>query len=502
MHERSGRLQLPVVARDLLIGDVFANAARAVPNRAAAVLGEESIPFGELDRRANQLVRALSGAGVQRKDAVITCCPSSLALVAVFAAVAKMGSLFGPLNPALGAVELGAIASIVQPALLIADESTIDQTRRVADGLGARVLTIGQLGALADVEDEGELIGYHVDERDPHVALFTSGSTGTPKGAVISHRTSFLRTHPGALIEPRGAMVCPYPMFHMAAWTIALQQWQGRDAVVFVERADAESICAAVERHQATRLNCIPAVWRRILDHLSTSPTRDMSSVRFADTGTSATPPELLRAIEAALPAAQIRVFYGSTEAGSVAMLEHGDLAAKPGRCGQPGPLVEVRVDDGHQLWVRGPLLFDGYLGDPAATSDALVDGWFRTGDLVEVDDEGYLTIVGRVADVVRTGGETVSPSEVEAVLVTHPAVADVAVVGLPDADYGEVVCAVVVVDSADSAPTLAALRQYCDGQLAPFKHPRRLEVVEVIPRTSSTQQVQRRLLVERLALL
>jgi acyl-CoA synthetase (AMP-forming)/AMP-acid ligase II len=241
-------------------------------------------------------------------------------------------------------------------------------------------------------------------------------------------------------------------------------------------------------------------VWRRILDHLSTSPTPHMPSVRFADTGTSATPPELLRAIEAALPAAQIRVFYGSTEAGSVAMLEHGDLAAKPGRCGQPGPLVEVRVDDDHQLWVRGPLLFDGYLGDPAATSDALVDGWFRTGDLVEVDDEGYLTIVGRVADVVRTGGETVSPSEVEAVLVTHPAVADVAVVGLPDADYGEVVCAVVVVDSADSAPTLAALREYCAGQLAPFKHPRRLEVVEVIPRTSSTQQVQRRLLVERLA--
>ena len=324
------------MARDLLIGDVFANAARAVPNRAAAVLGEESITFGEVDRRANQLVRALAGVGVRRKDAVISCCQSGLDLIPAFAAVAKMGSLFCPLNPALGPVELTAIATNVRPALLIADEVNVDQIRRMGESLGVRVLTFGELAALAGVEEDGEPIGHHVDERDPHVAFFTSGSTGAPKGAVISHRTSFLRTHPGALIEPRGAMVCPYPMFHMAAWTIALQQWQGRDAVVLVERADAESICVAVERHRATRVNCIPAVWRRILDHLSAGHSRDMSSVRFADTGTSATPPELLRAIEAALPTAHIRVFYGSTEAGSVAMLAHGDLAAKPGAAGSP----------------------------------------------------------------------------------------------------------------------------------------------------------------------
>jgi acyl-CoA synthetase (AMP-forming)/AMP-acid ligase II len=318
---------------------------------------------------------------------------------------------------------------------------------------------------------------------------------------VISHRVSFLRTHPGALLERRGAMVCPYPLFHMGAWTIALQQWQARDRVVFVESADAATICAAVEAHRATRLNCIPAVWRRILDHLVSArgEGRDLSSVRMADSGTSATPPELLEAIEAALPQATIRVFYGSTEAGSVAALEHADIRRKPGSCGVPAPSTEVRIDAQGELWVRGPLLFDGYFDDPTATADALVEGWYRTGDLAEIDDEGYLSIVGRAREVIRTGGETVVPTEIEAALAGHPAIADLAVVGVPDPDWGEVVTAAVVLAPGASAPSVDELRRHCRGRLAPFKQPRRVVVVEAIPRTPSTSQVQRRLLVERL---
>jgi acyl-CoA synthetase (AMP-forming)/AMP-acid ligase II len=155
-------------------------------------------------------------------------------------------------------------------------------------------------------------------------------------------------------------------------------------------------------------------------------------------------------------------------------------------------------VGDGGELWVRSPLLFDGYLGDDIATAEALVHGWYRTGDLAEVDGEGYLTIVGRARDVIRTGGETVSPTEVEAVLSRHPGVGDVAVVGVPDPSWGETVCAVVVATPGAVPPSLEDIRAHCDGELARFKHPRRLEIVDVIPRTPSTLQVQRRLLVER----
>jgi acyl-CoA synthetase (AMP-forming)/AMP-acid ligase II len=348
------------------------------------------------------------------------------------------------------------------------------------------------LARLAAGEDDADITADGLREDDDHVLFFTSGSTGEPKGVPLSHRVSFLRSHPGGQLEPRGVMVCTFPTFHMAAWTIALQQWQARDGVVFVSRAGAEEICAAVSRHGAERLYCIPAVWRRVLDHPGAAAA--LGTVRFADTGTSATPPELLDALAAALLGAYLRVFYGSTEAGNVTALEHADLRRKPGSCGVPGPAVQVRRAPDGELLVRGPVVFAGYLD-----GSGLVDGWYRTGDLVDVDAEGYLSIVGRVRDVIRTGGETVAPVTVEAVLAGHPAIADVAVVGLPDGQWGEIVCAAVVPRPGHAAPTLAELRDFCADRLPRFARPRRVELVDAIPRTDSTAQVRRPLLTEHL---
>jgi acyl-CoA synthetase (AMP-forming)/AMP-acid ligase II len=289
-----------------------------------------------------------------------------------------------------------------------------------------------------------------------------------------------------------------FPLFHMAGWTIAMGQWQARDAVVFTP-PDPVALAAAVARHRATRMNCIPLVWRRILDAVAAGAVApaSLSSLRFADTGTSATPPELLTAIRGLVPRATVRVFYGSTEAGNVASLEMSDFDRSPGRVGPPSLLTRARVTGSGELEVTGPLLFDGYFEDPVATAAALVDGWYRTGDLAEIDDDGLLTITGRAHATIRTGGETVAPTEVEQVLRDHPAVADVAVVGLADAEYGEIVCAVVV-PRDEHPPTLDDLRAHASGALAGYKLPRRLEVVDEIPRTAATGQVQRHLVVER----
>jgi acyl-CoA synthetase (AMP-forming)/AMP-acid ligase II len=289
-------------------------------------------------------------------------------------------------------------------------------------------------------------------------------------------------------------------MFHMAAWTQALQQWHARGTVVFTT-GDAGEICRAIDRHGASRINAIPAVWRRIAA-FAASPegaVLDLTSVRFADTGTSATPPDLLASIRATVPNAAVRVFYGSTETGAATMLADADIDRKPGSAGAVAPFTAIRIAEDGELQVRGPQVFERYDGDPEATTAAFTaDGWYRTGDLARQDGEGYVTIVGRVGNLIRTGGEAVVPDEVEAVLQEHPAVADVAAVGIPDAAWGEVVCAVVV-PAAGAAPTVDELAAHCDGRLARFKRPRRVVVVEEIPRTASTGQVQRRLIVDRL---
>lgn len=478
----------------LLIGDVFTNAARAVPGRVAVVHGDRTLDFAELERAANRVARHLAAAGVGPGARVVTWCTTTIDVVPLFAAAAKLGALFVPLNGLLGPGELEELLVAAGPDVLVVDSAHEDQARSLRPSAVA-------LDALLD--ESAAFDGGRFDPppglggASPHVAFFTSGSTGRPKGVVLSHEANWLRSHPGALLEPRGAMVCPYPLFHMGAWTIALQQWQARDAVVLVP-GDATAICDAVEQWRATRLNCVPAVWRRLLGALGPSGPGPLSSLRFADTGTSATPPELLEAMAALLPDAHLRVFYGSTEAGTVTCLGQSDMARKPGSCGPPAPGVEVRVDDDGEVWARTTTMFDRYLDDPDASAAALVDGWYRTGDMGELDDEGYLSIVGRAGELIRTGGEAVVPSEVEAVLRELPAVADVAVVGVPDTTWGEVVCAVIV-PAGPEPPEAEEVRAHCVGRLASYKQPRRIETAAAIPRTPATGQVQRRLLVERL---
>jgi fatty-acyl-CoA synthase len=482
----------------LLIGDVIRHAARVAPNDLAATLGDEELTFGAIDRRANQVAHALAGLGVGHQDRVAWWSETTLEAMPIFAALAKLGAIFMPVNARLGADEAREVVSYAKPRLLVVDPTHASLARDSA----FPTVTHADLFALADAAATNDVIAPALSERDTHVIFFTSGSTGRSKGVVLSHRTSFLRSFPNFLTDNAGGTVCMFPLFHMAGWSMTLSAWQERSPVHLVASPDAHTLLSTAERRRATRLYHIPAVWSRVLAH-DRSPY-DLSAVRECDTGTSATPPELLAAIKAAFPGTVTRVVYGSTEAGPATKLADADLMRKPGSIGRATPTVDVCVDDG-EVCVRSEMLMDGYFEQPDATDAALTalepggPLWYRTGDLGEVDDEGYIAIVGRARDVLRTGGETVAPGEVEAAVAEHPAVLEVAVIGMPDAQWGEVVCAVLVVADGVDAPTLEELRTHCDGRLASFKHPRRVEVVEALPRTAATGQIQRSLLVERL---
>jgi acyl-CoA synthetase (AMP-forming)/AMP-acid ligase II len=321
------------------------------------------------------------------------------------------------------------------------------------------------------------------------------------KGAVLSHRATWLRAiqrdNEGGATGRRGFVVT-FGLFHMAGWFFLENALAADRPVHLVDRPEPHELLGAVERWRASGIYCIPGVLQRVLDD---DGTYDTSSLVEVLTGTSLVTLDLIDALKARFPGSWTSVAYGSTEIGRGAVLLDSDLYDRPGSVGQPPPMVVADLADDGELWLRGPTMFSGYLDRPDATADAIDgDGWFHTGDLATRDADGYLSITGRRSESIRSGGEWVAPVEVESAVRTHPSVADVAVVGLPDPSWGEVVCAAIVVRPGATLPTVDELRTHVARVLVGPKQPRVVVQVEELPRTDATGQVRRRRLRDTIA--
>jgi fatty-acyl-CoA synthase len=484
----------------LIANDVLACAAGTAAARLAVTLGEDRLSFGEVEALANRYANALHGLGARRGERAAWWSETTLEGVGLYFALSRLGLAFVPLNPAYSDDEAAVALAYVRPQLLIVDPAHAARAEQLVAGSETVLVTVG---------GEGTQPGLDLSQRAqvaapsaPPVALpaedavctifLTSGSTGQPKGVMVSQRATWLRTHAGAAAYATtggAGEVVMFPLFHMAGWNFAMMAWSARHAAHLVHRADAPQLLGAIERWSPSTIYCIPAVWRRILE----SDVRvDTGCVEWALTGTSQVTPELLAGIKERFPAARTTVNYGSTETARAVGLRDPDLFTHPGSVGHPIPGVQAKVADDGELLITSDRLMSGYFELPTETAQALQGGWYHTGDLAEQDDEGYLFIVGRKKEVIRTGGETVAPVEVEGVLAGYPGLAELAIVGVPDPQWGEVVCAFVVLDEGASTPSVEELRSHIGGRLAAYKHPRRVVEVETLPRTSATGQVQR----------
>jgi fatty-acyl-CoA synthase len=446
----------------LLVGDIIRTAAMRTPQRTAACHGNRSVTFAEASAKSEAVAQALVGAGVGRGDRVVWIADNCLEAIPVHFGTAHIGAIFTPLNPKAPPTEIERLITHADPAIVL------------GDGASGR-MTLAEL--LTRRPARGHALP-NVHEDDAQVMHYTSGTTGDPKGCLLSHRVQRIRTGAGSH-WPVSPTVVMFPQFHMAGWARALWWWLQSSAVIYVDRAEAGVLIDAVARHRVSTMYC---------------SGYDLSCLRLVETGTSMVTPELLGLIRNAFPGAQISIAYGSTEAGSVCTLGPDDIDRKPGSVGLPVPGVAIEEGANGEMLVSSPMVFTGYFRNEAATSRAFERGFFRTGDLAQIDEEGYCWVIGRAGDLIRSGGEWVSPAEVESVLQSHPAIADAAVMGAVDSDWGQIVTAYIVARAGQHV-TLDMLRAHCASRLAPHKHPRRLKLVDALPRTPATGQIQRRLL-------
>ncbi len=511
----------------LLVAEIIRRAAATVPDRPAVAVGPDQRTFAELEREAERLAQALRcELGIGHGDRVIGWIDTAIEVMPLFIALARLGAVFAPLNARLSADEAGEVAKLARGALLVVDPGRANDAERLAKRAG--IDRIALLSVVRSLGDEGPgvppasgaararakaaerffvldartlpdppspIVEPRLVETDPHVIFFTSGSTGRPKGVVLSHRANWLRGFQGVFRDEPERTVCMFPLFHMAGFTLAISAWQTRGEIAY-STASADALLRMVEARRANRLYGLPVVWKRILE--ADLSAYDLSSLEQLDTGTSATPIEMLREMKARFPKARVRIYYGSTEVGTANALSDADVLRKPGSVGPAAVSVDVRLAPDGEIQVRSPFLCDGYFDDPQATAAAMIDGWFQTGDLGAIDAEGHLSIVGRKKEILRTGGESVSPAEVEGVLRAVPELEDVALVGLPDPHWGDLLCAAVVVRPGAEI-SLAGLQAFCEGKLAGYKKPRRIARLAALPRTAATNQVQRTLLVEQI---
>ncbi|HWC27337.1 MAG TPA: long-chain fatty acid--CoA ligase, partial [Solirubrobacteraceae bacterium] len=467
------------------------------PDAIAVKLDDAAFNYGLLDHASQRVSAMLKSKGVGPGDRVGIMLPNVPYFPAVYYGVLRAGGVVVPMNVLLKAREVGFYLSDPQVKVLFAWHDFMEAAEagaREAGGVDVVPVKPGEIERLI-FEHEPDPDVAECAGDDTAVILYTSGTTGRPKGAELTHDN--LRSNVRVVVglcdmSADDVIFGGLPLFHSFGQTCTMNAAIcGGAMITLLPRFDPGRALEILERDKVTVFQGVPTMYGALLHH----PDRDrydVSSLRVCVSGGASLPVEVLRGFEEAL-GCKVLEGYGLSETSPVASFNHPDRERKPGSIGTPIAGVEMKlVDDGGneveqgdigEIVIRGHNVMKGYWNRPDATAEAIdADGWFRTGDMARVDEDGYFYIVDRKKELIIRGGYNVYPREVEEVLYEHPAVREAAVVGVPHDELGEEVAAAVALkDGADVGPD--ELRDYCKEQVAAYKYPRTIWLVDDLPK-------------------
>ena len=477
------------------LATILMNSAGSYPDRTAVRLDERALSYRDLDELSARVASWLAGRGITPGDRVGLMAPNTLEFVELYYGILRAGAVVVPMNPLFKSREVSYHLSDSGAALAFAWHGVADQAAEGARSAGTDLVII-EPSDLAETLARSDPVPAVADRApsDTAVILYTSGTTGQPKGAELTHanlisnievtRTTLLG------LRPADVMLGALPLFHSFGQTVVMGcAIATGGCLTLLPRFDPVRALEIIKRDQVTVLAGVPTMYTAIL-HSAGGSAGDVASLRLCVSGGAAMPVELMRAFEKQFDC-MILEGYGLSETSPVASFNHPDRERKPGTIGQAIAGVEMRIqnDDGDplpsgeigEIAIRGDNVMKGYWRRPRDTEEAMEGGWFRTGDLGRADAEGYFSIVDRKKDMIIRGGLNVYPREVEEVLYEHPAVAEAAVIGVPDKFLGEEIAAVVTLKPGASADP-GQLREHVKRQLAAYKYPRHVWIVDELP--------------------
>jgi long-chain acyl-CoA synthetase len=453
------------------------------------------LSYGEFRDAALRVAASLQARGIEPGDRVGLVLPNVLSFPVTFYGALLAGAAVVPMNPLLKAREVEYYLRDSGARLVVALEPSAGPAVEAAGTVGIEAVTVGPAQPDALMGDAALDAAVQRAGDDLAVILYTSGTTGQPKGAELTHANlaGNARTTAETLLENSTAdviMGC-LPLFHVFGLTCGLNAAVLRGSLLtLIPRFDGGKALSVIERDKVTIFEGVPTMFAAML-HSPDAGSHDMSSLRLCVSGGSAMPVEVMRSFEETFGCIVLEG-YGLSETSPVASFNHPHAERKPGSIGTPIRGVEVRLLDDHgtdvpvgevgEISIRGENVMRGYWQRPEETAKSIPDGWFRTGDLARQDEDGYIFIVDRKKEMIIRGGYNVYPREIEEALYQHPAVAEVACVGIAHQDLGEEVGAAVALKPGATAE-VDELREFAKARVAAYKYPRHVWLVDALPK-------------------